>query len=248
MAAPLNLPGIYTGAALGPGASAKLGQTMAGEGWVADQVRANLLQTGVATGKIDPKSLSPTDTNLLQHAVTAGFPGGAGALKGGGGAGQLGGLGGAISTALGWGLSNSEDFVGGLLSLPAGAWELNKSIVSSIESPIAKATGIPLEPHYTLPQIAQGMKNQYIHDFTNLSPGHIVNPLLDVGGVLAGGEGIAARLGRVASVADAAEAGNVAAKALVKVGARAGARPAVPLLPPEFYEQAGLQPMTIPGG
>lgn len=252
---------LYAGALLGKALTKELGEVGGQQDQIAQGERKATLLAGVASGKINPKSLSGQDASILGDA-----------LKGN----QLRLPGASIPS-----ISDPLEFAGGLLGnlakgggeflenlpkVPQGLYSLGKAGVQELGKGIWHAIDIPQYPVFAgepksekaplaekLEQIAKGVKHEFSSPHQIYE--HPFGPLLDVAGVATGGASLAIKGAGALSRTGLVDAGSLEAPTLagrvIKLGSIEG-RPGVTASPGFTAENAdklaevGIEPSRIP--
>ena len=236
-----DLATLYQGALLGQARAGAVGTAQQEGQNLNDAIRANLLATAVATGKLNPASLSPADT-----ASVAGFLGGQPKPVSSGG-------GGIFSTLL-----KPFDIAGKIVGNTAGTLagdvtgfftqgiptiaEATYRSFNGLGNAINKSIGLPTYATPKGPNLADVGKQMVqgtIHDFTHIDPMNPINPILDVASLASLGAGGAFRAG--SALSKVGEEGSALSKlgdTLVKTTA-GGPRP---IFAETDYARAGIQP------
>lgn len=196
--------GTYTGALLGKSLSKQLGVAEATGGDIAQAIRGSLLQTGVATGKVNPGTLDAGDAALLAQTDQAStIP----KLKvphtGGGG----------ILHILGIPVKIATNTIGQLVdaagSFPAGIYALGQATSKTVADIVP---GGHTKAGPKLPDVGKALATSTVHDFTHFDPMHPLYPILDVAALASGGASALARgggaLSRLSAAGEAARAGE----------------------------------------
>lgn len=210
-----NLVSLYRGAIIGQALSKQLGEATATGGDISTAQRTAYIQSGIATGKIQPASLSPSDSALLSGAVKAGtitaphVP-----------SSSSGGLLDTLLTPVKIITNTAGDLVHAAGSLPAGIFQVGKSAFKTGEELFGGAVqNKPTKPTSgpDLLGLAGDIAKTTARDFTHFDPMHPLYPALDLAAVVSGGASLAARTGsalsRVAAEGRAVEAANAAGNA-----------------------------------
>jgi hypothetical protein len=189
-----GLASLYEGAKLGEAFSTKLGQFQSASDETYQQQRGNLLTTGVATGKINPASLSSSDASLLGKNV---IPSTAQPK------GLLGDILGVAVKPFEVVLNTAGDFASAVEGLPTaaeGVWNAAARAVYPFAHKVDLALGLDQgdkgpPPGPSLPDIGKAIAQATVRDFTNFDPMHPLYPILDLASVASLGTTGAARLG-----------------------------------------------------
>ena len=249
----LNLQGLVTQKALQQQISQA--QKLSGGTDLNTMAHQAYLQAGIATGTLNPSSLSHADAVALGYAVAKPPPSSGGVVGG-----VLNGIGDAFGTVLKIAGSNAGDFARDVEGVPQGLVGLGEGVYNSVAD---KFNGFGVGG-IQLPKLGTGQDLQSIgkstiqgtvHDFANFSPYHALNPVLDAATLLSGGTTGAVRgaeaLSRAGQVGGLGETlskvvtDSKAIKALTKLGNPAS-RPPIPFYPGDeskLAEGAVLPPL-----
>jgi hypothetical protein len=207
-----DLATLYEGAQLGQAFSKKLGQFQAESDQTYNYVRGDLLKTAVATGKLNPASLSQSDASLLNQNVSQGGFGPHLIPSTSHPKGLLGEIGAVVAKPFEWGVSNAGQLASLFAHAPAGLFEAGKAAYRT-EVGLGKLfSSGKYEPPPGPDEgtVAKAMAVNTIHDFTNFDPNHAIFPILDVLSLATLGQAGAVRLG--AGLARVGEEGSTAAR------------------------------------
>lgn len=231
---PATIGKLYQGSVYSSSLAQSIGQGASQGADINTSIRQGLLKAGVATGQIKPQSLSPDDSQLLQEGILSNAQIKPPSVGGGGIFDSIGNfLGGAASDVA----QNVTGFANDLTHIPQGLLTLGESAVNAI--PESTGAGPVIKNVPTIPQLAEGMAKGVVQDFTNVTPGTLYRPLLDLATIPSVAGGLATR--GAEAISRAGEAGRLDETGTAVTKARSFLnldRPAVSLHPDSVAQAA----------